>query len=413
MVQSEEIRQMYQGIAPALDERRRRLMGAALARMIGHGGIVRVAAATGLARSTIGRGLKDLEELAAEPTVPPADQRIRRPGGGRKRLTATDPTLESDLEALVDPLTRGDPESPLRWTCKSTRQLATALKGQGHEVSHETVSEVLAEQGYSLQANRKTREGGSHPERDAQFQQINDVAEAFAAANQPVVSVDTKKKELVGDFKNAGREWNPEGKPEEVRVYDFIDPKLGKAIPYGVFDLRANEGWVSVGIDHNTAEFAGETLCRWWTNMGSLLYPEATDLMITADGGGANGSRNRLWKVTLQKVADQTGLRLWVSHFPPGTSKWNKIEHRMFSYISQNWRGRPLISHEVIVNLIANTTTERGLRIRAELDQGGYPIGKKVSNAELAKVCIVPLATGETWNYIIVPQAQWNEAVIS
>ena len=404
---------MYQALAPALDERRRRLLGAALARTIGHGGIVRVAAATGLARSTLGRGLKDLEELAAEPPGPPADQRIRRPGGGRKRLTATDPTLEADLEALVDPLTRGDPESPLRWTCKSTRQLAAALKQQGHQVSHETVSEMLAEQGYSLQANRKTREGGSHPERDAQFQQINDTAEAFAAAHQPVVSVDTKKKELVGDFKNAGREWHPEGQPEEVRVYDFLDPQWGKAIPYGIFDLRANEGWVSVGIDHNTAEFAGETLGRWWTHMGSLLYPEATDLMVTADGGGANGSRNRLWKVTLQKVADQTGLRLWVSHFPPGTSKWNKIEHRMFSYISQNWRGRPLISHEVIVNLIANTTTERGLRIRAELDENRYPIGQKVSKAELATVCIVPLATGDHWNYIIVPRTQWNDAIIS
>jgi len=406
MSQPEQIRQVFQALAPTLDERMRRLVAAALAQALGRGGITLVSQATGVARSTIDRGLR---ELAEPPTVPPADQRIRRPGGGRKPLTQTDPTLLSDLEALVDPVTRGDPQSPLRWTAKSTRQLAAQLRGAGHRVSHETVAELLSAAGYSLQGLRKTREGSSHPDRDAQFGHINEQAQAFFAAGQPVVSVDAKKKELVGDFKNGGREWQPKGLPEEVRVYDFPDPQQGKAIPYGVYDLAANCGWVSVGIDHDTAEFAGETLCRWWKQMGKERYPAASELMITADGGGSNSSRCRLWKVALQKVADETGLRLWVCHFPPGTSKWNKIEHRMFAFISQNWRGRPLVSHEVIVSLIGSTATREGLRIRAELDEGSYPTGKKVSDEELRQIRWLEQRFHGEWNYLILPRAQWPD----
>jgi hypothetical protein len=416
MSNPESIRQVFAALSPSLDERMRRLLAAALAQVLGRGGITRVSRATGVARSTIGRGLT---ELAEPPTVPPADQRIRRPGGGRKPLTQTDPTVLSDLEALVDPVSRGDPESPLRWTAKSTRQLAAALRQAGHQVSHETVAGLLRAAGYSLQGLRKTKEGGSHPDRDAQFGHINEQANAFFAAHQPVVSVDAKKKELVGDFKNGGREWQPKGQPELVRVYDFVDPELGKAIPYGVYDLSANCGWVSVGIDHDTAEFAAETLLRWWNQMGKPLYPQASELMITADGGGSNASRSRLWKVALQRVADETGLRLWVCHFPPGTSKWNKIEHRLFAQITQNWRGRPLISHEVIVGLIGSTTTQQGLRVQAELDTGSYPTGKKVSDQELREVRWLEQEFHGEWNYLILPHSQcptWplhDEAFIS
>jgi transposase len=400
---ADQIREFFQALAPTMDERDRRLVAAALARMVGRGGIALVSSVSGVARSTIGRGLRDLDEPQ---TRPPAEQRIRRPGSGRHSLTRDDPTLLSDLDALIDPVTRGDPESPLRWTTKSTRKLAAELKRQGHSISHETVSQLLHQLDYSLQGNQKTKEGSSHPDRDAQFQQINDLAAAFQMDRQPVVSVDTKKKELVGDFKNGGREWQPQGQPEQVRVHDFPDPKLGKAIPYGVYDVEANEGWVSVGIDHATADFAGATLLEWWRQMGRERYPEATDLMISADGGGANSSRSHLWKVALQRLADETNLRLWVCHYPPGTSKWNKIEHRMFACITQNWRGRPLVSREVVVNLIANTTSKSGLRIRAALDEEQYPTGKKVSPDELAGVQMRVEPFHGEWNYTIVPRSQ-------
>jgi Rhodopirellula transposase DDE domain len=411
----EPIRQLFAALGPTLDERMRRLIAAGVAEALGHGGVTLVSQASGVARSTIGRGI---QELAEPPAASPADQRIRRPGGGRKRLTQTDPTLREELERLIDPVTRGDPESPLRWVAKSTRQLAAQLRQAGHRISHETVAQLLRAMGYSLQGLRKTKEGGDHPDRGAQFEQINHQAQVFMAAGLPVVSVDAKKKELVGDFKNGGREWQPKGQPETVRVYDFLDPEGGKAIPYGVFDLAANEGWVSVGMDHDTAEFAGETLLHWWKQMGQARYPNARELMITADCGGSNSNRGRLWKVALQRVADETGLRVWVCHFPPGTSKWNKIEHRLFAFISQNWRGRPLVSHEVIVRLIGSTTTRTGLRVQAELDRGSYPTGKKVSNKQLRDVRLVENQFHGEWNYLIILRAQWpnwpegNDAVI-
>jgi hypothetical protein len=350
----------------------RRLVAAGVAHVLGRGGVTLVASATGLARSTIARGRSDL--AVASPMVQVG--RVRRPGGGRKSRTQQDPTLVRDVEALVDPVTRGDPESPLRWTCKSLRQLASALQAQGHRVSPQTVGELLRAAGYSLQANRKTQEGAAHPDRNAQFEYINAQAEAFQQRGQPVISVDTKKKELVGAFKNGGREWQPTGQPEAVQVHDFPSMAEGRAIPYGVYDLTANQGWVSVGTDHDTAEFAVATIGRWWEQMGTSVYPGARELLITADGGGSNSSRSRLWKIALQQFADQTGLRVSVCHFPPGTSKWNKIEHRLFSYISQNWRGRPLISHEVIVNLIGSTTTQTGLQVQAAIDDRRYPTKK-------------------------------------
>jgi hypothetical protein len=403
LASGDQVRQVFEALAPTMDERDRRLLAAALARMVGHGGIALVSAATGVARSTIGRGLDDLDEPQ---TRPPAEQPIRRPGSGRHRLTQDDPTLLADLDALIAPVTRGDPETPLRWTTKSTRNLAAELKRQGHSISHETVAQLLHELDYSLQANQKTKEGSGHSDRDAQFQQIHDLAVAFGQDGQPVVSVDTKKKELVGDFKNGGREWQPQGQPERVRVHDFPDPELGKAIPYGVYDVGANEGWVSVGIDHDTADFATATLLAWWQQMGRERYPGATDLMISADGGGSNSSRSHLWKVALQRLAEETNLRLWVSHYPPGTSKWNKIEHRMFACITQNWRGRPLVSREVIVSLIEGTTTQSGRRIRAALDEGRYPIGKQVRPEELAAVQLREDPFHGEWNYTIVPRSQ-------
>jgi hypothetical protein len=331
--------------------------------------------------------------------------RIRKAGGGRKKLTQQGPGLLSALEALVEPTTRGDPESPLRWTCRSTRQLADALAARGYRVSHQTVASLLDDLGYSPQGNQKTKEGSTHPDRDAQFRFIHGRAEDFQRRGQPVVSVDTKKKELVGDFKNGGREWRPKGDPEPVRVYDFVDKALGKANPYGVYDPAANVGWVSVGTDHDTAEFAVETLRRWWEKMGRPRYPAATELLVTADGGGSNGSRVRLWKVALQRLADQTGLRISVCHFPPGTSKWNKIEHRMFSHISMNWRGKPLFSHEVVVNLIAGTTTRTGLKIEARLDTNAYPKGIHVTDEELEKIKIQRADFHGEWNYTILPSA--------
>lgn len=390
-----------------LNERSRRLVAAMVARSIGRGGLAQVSALTGIARSTLGRAV---EELAALPDETPEEQqRIRQPGGGRKSQEQLNPALVPALEALIDPETRGDPESPLRWTLKSTRELAAALTAKEHPVSHETVRRLLLQLGYSLQATRKTKEGDSHKDRNAQFEVINTQAEKFMQANQPVISVDTKKKELVGDFANGGQEWQRQGEPVAVRTHDFPDKELGKVSPYGVYDLAADEGWVSVGIDHDTADFAVATIQRWWEEMGSKRYPEAQHLMITADGGGSNSSRGRLWKVALQRLADETGLRLWVHHFPPGTSKWNKIEHRLFSRITQNWRGRPLVSREVIVSLIQNTTTRTGLKVQAALDTRSYPTGKKVTAEEMAEVRHLLQEKFGDWNYIILPKADMPE----
>jgi len=329
---------------------------------------------------------------------------MRQPGGGRKRTVALDPTLKADLELLVEPTERGDPESPLRWTCKSVRRLAEELNQARHSTSHRMVAELLHELGYSLQANSKTIEGTSHPDRNAQFEHINRKVKRYLTSGDPVISVDTKKKELVGDFKNAGRELRPKGNPEEVRVHDFLIPALGRAVPYGVYDIGTNTGWVSVGVDHDTATFAVDTIQCWWRSMGSPVYPRARRLLITADAGGSNGSRVRLWKLELQRFADEVGIPISVCHFPPGTSKWNKIEHRLFSFISQNWRGKPLVSHEVIVNLIAGTTNKGGLKVRAELNNNEYAAGRKVANRELKDVRIVPDAFHGDWNYTIRPK---------
>src|SRR4051794_24472528 len=405
------IRGKFEALRPYLDERRRRLWAATEAQALGRGGVALVATATGLQRNTIRAGVRERETPGMVPLV--SAQRVRAPGGGRKPVTTEDPTLLHDLEALVDPVTRGDPMSPLRWTCKSTRQLAAALRERGHPVSHQTVAEVLHALCYSLQGNRKTNEGATHPDRDAQFTHINAQTEAFQQRGQPVISVDTKKKELVGDFKNGGREWQPAGQPEPVRVHDFVDRDLGKAIPYGVYDLAQNQGWVTVGTDHDTPTFAVQAVRSWWEQMGHPTYPSATELLITADGGGSNGSRTRRWKTELQRLADETGLRISVCHFPPGTSKWNKIEHRMFCHITENWRGRPLVSREAVVQLIGSTTTRTGLTIRADLDTGAYPTGIKVSDAELAAVRLKPADFHGEWNYGILPQTDVSDQVIT
>jgi hypothetical protein len=399
------IRQRFERIAPFLDERGRRLVAASEAAAAGHGGIAAVAAATGIAPSTIGRGIEELSQ--GEDRL---HGRVRRPGGGRKPTIAKNPGLLSDLEALVEPTSRGDPEQPLRWTCKSLRQLTAELKAQGHQVSHTLVGELLESLDYSLQGNRKTKEGLSHPDRDTQFRYINDTVTEALAAQQPVISVDTKKKELVGDFKNAGREWRPKGTPEEVRVHDFLIEELGRAVPYGVYDIGANAGWVSVGIDHDTAAFAVNSIRCWWHTLGRGRYPDATRLVVTADGGGSNGSRLRLWKRELQKLANEIGLDIVVSHFPPGTSKWNKIEHRLFSFISQNWRAKPLVSYKVIVDLIAATTTRTGLTVHCQLDDNCYPKGIVVSDAEFAAINITRAEFHGDWNYTISPAR--NRALI-
>jgi len=399
------IQRRFEALHPFLDERTRRLMVAAEAQAIGYGGISLVARATGVARDTISRGLEELKTPAD-----PHSGGIRHPGGGRKRTIDVDSTLREDLEKLIDPTERGDPESPLRWTLKSLRHLAKELKRMGHQTSHRMVAKILHDLGYSLQANRKTLEGSSHPDRDAQFEHINRQAQEHFATSDPVISVDTKKKELVGQFKNGGREWRPQGKAEKVKVHDFVDPDLGRAIPYGVYDLATNSGWVSVGVDHDTSSFAVETIRCWWSSMGSQRYPTAERLLITADGGGSNGARVRLWKVELQKLADELGIPISVSHFPPGTSKWNKIEHRLFSFITQNWRGKPLVSHEVIVNLIASTTTEKGLTVQAKLDQAKYPSGRKVSNREIAEIDLRPDSFHGEWNYTLCPRGQKEPA---
>jgi DNA-binding transcriptional ArsR family regulator len=382
-------------VFPHLDERQRRIMAAVEARSLGRGGITRVAEATGMSRSTVTGAVKELEAGLV------VTDRVRRPGGGAKSITEKYPTLEGALKALVDPETRGDPESALLYTLKSTRQLAAELQAQGYEVSHEMVAQLLRRLRYSLQANAKTKEGSSHVDRDAQFRYINDQVAAFSANGDPVISVDAKKKELVGNYKNPGREWQPVGEPEEVNVYDFPGKAVGKAIPYGVYDVQANEGWVSVGGDHDTAAFAVETVRRWYRSVGKPTYPGASRLLICADGGGSNASRSRLWKTELAGLVAETGLEVTVCHLPPGTSKWNKIEHRLFSHISMNWRGRPLVSHEVAVELIGATTTRTGLKVRAERDLGLYPTKVKVSDEELAAVPLHKHEFHGEWNYTI------------
>lgn len=398
------IRERFKNLEWALDERLRRLYAASEAKVLGHGGITLVQKATGVARNSIKLGLKELltsqQEGVAEGDV---SRRLRRVGGGRKATVKDDVKLLEALESLVEPVTRGDPESVLRWTCKSLRQLETELRSQGYVVSHTSIGDLLRKLGYSLQGNRKTLEGGDHPDRNAQFEFINARAEKGIHNGQPVISVDTKKKELVGQYKNGGKELRPKGEPEQVKVYDFVDKDLGRANPYGVYDITNNLGWVSVGTDHDTASFAVATIRRWWFGMGKELYPDARELLITADGGGSNGSRVRLWKLELQNLANELGIPIRVSHFPPGTSKWNKIEHRLFSYISMNWRGKPLVSHETIVNLIAATTTKKGLKVRAELDAGHYPTGIKVTDDELKTIRIFRDDFHGEWNYSILP----------
>jgi hypothetical protein len=400
----EAVRRKFELLRPLMNERMRRHWAACEALALPRGGVTLVAQATGLSRTTIAAGLRELrhpEAATAEELPPP---RSRHAGAGRPLLQATDPTLVKDLEALVDATTRGDPQSPLRWTCKSTRNLAEELRHQGHAVRYRTVASLLHHLDYSLQANRKTREGASHPDRDAQFEHINRQVRAFQRAGQPVVSVDTKKRELVGDFQRAGQEWRPAGTPEEVRAKDFPDPRLGKVTPAGVYDLTANEGWVSVGIDHNTSPFVTQTIRRWWCEMGAPLYQDADRLLVTVDAGGSNSYRCRLWKVAVQQLADTIGLRITVCHFPPGTSKWNKIEHRMFCHITKNWRGKPLLSHAVVVNLIGNTKTKAGLHIQAALDTNAYELGLEVSDKELAAVQMEKDPFHGEWNYTISPK---------
>lgn len=385
------------------NERTRRLWAAAEAQALGHGGAILVERCTGVSRRAIRMGMLELAQAAPPAENAPRSPRIRRPGGGRKKATAKNPELLAALLALVDPVTRGDPENPLRWTAKSVRRLSEELKKKGFSASHQLVSELLAAEGYSLQANAKTREGLSHPDRNAQFEHINKRILQAQAESQPVISVDMKKKELVGDFKNSGREWHLKGQPETVRVHDFVIPELGRANPYGIYDLAHNQGWVSVGTDHDTAAFAVSTIKDWWATMGCELYPKATRLHITADGGGSNSSRNRLWKKELQDFADKSGLTIEVTHLPPGTSKWNKIEHRLFSFISQNWRGKPLISHEVIVQLIAATTNTKGLKVHSKIDKKSYPTGVKVTDKEMESLLLERDEFHGDWNYRIKP----------
>jgi hypothetical protein len=399
------LQRKYELLRPRLDEASMRLCAAADAMILGRGGPSLVAKASGLSRTTIYAGLSDLDLTTAPPVVPPkAAGRIRQPGGGRKRLTESNPDLLRDLDKLVDPITRGDPESPLRWTCKSTTRLTKELRTQGHQVSQRTVWTLLDQLGYSMQSNRKTREGTEHPDRDAQFLYIAEKVQQFQETGFPVISVDTKKKELLGRFKNAGREWQRKGQPVEVNVHDFADRELGKVVPYGVYDLTHDQGWVSVGINHDTAEFAVATIRRWWKRMGTRLYPQAKELLITADGGGSNGSRVRLWKIEVQKLAEELDMTIHVCHFPPGTSKWNKIEHRMFCHVTENWRSRPLESRAVVVNLIANTRTEKGLTIQAEIDDALYSIGIKIPDEDMAKLAIIRDEFHGEWNYRIFPK---------
>ena len=399
METEQAIREKFDLLERELDERARRAWAATEALALGYGGLMTVHRATGLAVSTIRRGVR---ELMSDERVAPG--RVRRPGGGRKRAEDRDPTLIPDLEALLDSAARGDPESPLRWTAKGVRRLASELEAAGHKASRTLVARLLREMGFSLQANRKVREGGKHPDRNAQFEHINEEVTSRLREGDPVISVDTKKKELVGSFKNAGQEWHRKGKPPEVNVYDFVDPELGKAIPYGVYDIARNEGWVSVGVDHDTAEFSVATIQRWWKELGATRYARSRRLLITADGGGSNGYRLRLWKWELQKLADETGLEISVCHLPPGTSKWNKIEHRLFSFISQNWRGKPLLTTATVVNLIANTTTTTGLKVHAYLDPREYAAGIKISDKDMDSISISHSKFHGEWNYTIYPK---------
>ena len=384
-------------VLPHLNEKQRRLLIAAEARTLGWGGISQVAKATGISRVTIHKALTEIadKKILAE--------RIRKLGGGRKDITEYYPNILEKLETLVDPVSRGDPRSPLRWTCKSTRQLSQELGQKGYAISNVTVADLLHRLDYSLQANAKTLEGASHPDRDAQFQYINSRVREFLRRQQPVISVDTKKKELVGNFKNGGKEWQPKGEPEKVEIHDFASPEFPKVIPYGVYDIGKNMGWINVGTDHDTASFAVASVRRWWFGMGREIYPSATALLICADCGGSNGYRVRLWKIELQTMASETGLRITICHFPPGTSKWNKVEHRLFSHISMNWRGRPLVSHEVIVKLIGETTTSTGLEVKAQLDKRRYPVKIKVTDEEMKMIKIRPHKFHGEWNYSINP----------
>jgi hypothetical protein len=398
------VQRKFQMLSSSMNERLLRLWSGAEAKLIGRGGITIVSRATGIAHTTIRRGIRELDRQAGRPAAPAGQARIRRTGGGRKKITQTDPGLLPALESLVDPLTRGDPESPLRWTCKSTRRLAEELARLSHPVCPRMVAYLLGEAGYSLQANRKTREGDAHPDRNVQFEYINEEVKKFQRSRQPAISVDTKKKELVGDFRNVGKEYRPQGCPEAVRVHDFQDKELGKAIPYGVYDIASNEGWVNVGIDHDTSEFAARSILLWWQEMGQQRFPRATRLMITADGGGSNASRSRLWKMALQGLANELRMNLSVCHFPPGTSKWNKIEHRLFSFITHNWRGKPLRSLETIVSLIGGTTTKGGLIVKAHLDTNQYDTGIQVSDADMARLKIFRHKFHGEWNYTIKPK---------
>ncbi len=394
-----ELQRKFAAILPNLDERQRRLLAAVEARSLGYGGIRRVSRASGISHAAIQRALKELD------APPPPPGRVRRPGGGRKKLRDKEPAILVALEGLIAPETRGDPMSPLRWTCKSTRQLAEALGRQGFAVSHRVVGEMLHHLGYSLQAMAKTLEGRQHPDRDAQFRYISEISGRYIAAGSPVISVDTKKKELVGQYANRGREWQPAGEPEEALIHDFPDRRVGKAIPYGIYNMGWDLGWVNVGVDHDTASFAVEGIRRWWSGMGSEMYSDAGRLLICADGGGSNGYRVRLWKVELQRFADETGLEVTVCHFPPGTSKWNKIEHRLFSHITMNWRGRPLVSHQVVVELIAATRTATGLEVEARLDTGSYPTKVKVTKQQMERVRLHPHDFHGEWNYTIRPES--------
>jgi hypothetical protein len=400
----EAIAWKFKTLRQDMDERLQRLWAAAEAEALGWGGVSLVAKATGMSRTTITAGQSELSERRGSiPVVDPGSRRVRRVGGGRKTLTTNDPGLLEALDALVEPTTRGDPMTPLRWTCLSVRALALELGRQGRKLSPQKVADLLHDMGYSLQSNRKVVEGASHPDRDAQFLHISRTVKEFQSRGQPVISVDTKKKEMIGNFKNAGREWRPKGNPIEVEDHDFLKEELGKAIPYGVYDLANNNAWVNVGIDHDTPEFAVASIQRWWTEMGKIHYPNATELLITADGGGSNGYRSRMWKVALQGLSDATGLRISASHFPPGTSKWNRIEHSLFCHITQNWRGRPLVSREVVVSLIAATTTAKGLTVNAALDLGTYPTGMKVTDEDLARVNLEKAEFHGEWNYTIKP----------
>jgi hypothetical protein len=407
MVNHGDVRQRFRSLSAFLDERMRRLVAAAESAAIGYGGVSEVARATGVSRRAITEGMRELSQQKVSREPVPAQSRIRRKGAGRKRTVDKDPSLREDLDRLVDPATRGDPESPLRWTCKSVRILAEELRREGHAVSYQTVAELLHEMDYSLQANQKKLEGSQHADRNQQFEYINRKAQRYLKQGEPVISVDTKKKELVGDFKNPGREWQPQGQPEKVRVHDFEirQPENGKVAPYGVYDLGRNAGWVSVGVDHDTAEFAVESIRRWWRWMGRRSYPKATRLLITADSGGSNGARVRLWKWELQQLADEIGLEIAVCHFPPGTSKWNKIEHRLFSFISQNWRGKPLISHQVIIDLIAATTTTTGLTVKSKIDTNIYERGLRVSGQQMAELQLRREKFHGDWNYKLLPRS--------